>query len=252
MAAIPPVFMVAAAAAVTLGVPLGLYALLTAGRRRRTREIRAQANAQGWRYRKRRWQGNPIAFRIDGQTPGGLHWVMTCGNSNGNDSGWSVQLVLRIPALAGETDWAVLPRDRQSLPKAATPAAEGRIAAFSGALARATAFLRQARELPSGLPDFDQAYQVLALPRVTRPLIDRDLAGRILQWRQEPLPIHSVMAWRDPFAVRLQVRLTDPPDWATVLEFVGLADAWVPRLPAPVKSAEPLRAVDRLIDRFTR
>src|SRR5690242_9576551 len=44
------------------------YTWLTKTRRRLMREIRANAAARGWRYGWRRWQGDPISFRIDGET----------------------------------------------------------------------------------------------------------------------------------------------------------------------------------------
>jgi len=66
------VLIVAVAFAITIGLPVGLYVLLTRGRRRAMREIRQGAEGQGWRYRLRHWQGNPTAFRIDGRTHSGL------------------------------------------------------------------------------------------------------------------------------------------------------------------------------------
>lgn len=143
--------MLAGLAAIVLGLPIGLYVLLTRGQRRTTREIRSAAVRQGWRYRRRRWQGNPTAFRIDGRTPGGLPWVMTSGNSRGDDRGWSVQLAMRFPSLGGEPDLAVLPREGQG--PAIPPNSESRIAAFSEAFAGIAAFLRDAREAPSGVPE---------------------------------------------------------------------------------------------------
>src|SRR5260370_41808954 len=95
-------FIVVVGFAIVLGLPVGLYALLTRGRRRAMREIRRGAEAQGWRYRLRHWQGNPTAFRIDGKTHSGLSWVMTSGSTRGYDKGWSTVLRLRVPILGGE------------------------------------------------------------------------------------------------------------------------------------------------------
>jgi hypothetical protein len=75
----------------TLGVTFGLYALLTRGQRRVTREIRAGGVAQGWRYRRRWWQGNPTAFRIDGRSAGGIDWILTSSDSGTNESRWSAE-----------------------------------------------------------------------------------------------------------------------------------------------------------------
>ena len=111
MTPITPLMSAAGLVAVFLGLTAGLYRFLTMGQRRRTREIRESAGRLGWRYRRRRWQGNPGAFRIDGQTDGGLTWVLTCGNGSDSARGWSTLLALRFPTLGGDPDFAILPRD---------------------------------------------------------------------------------------------------------------------------------------------
>jgi hypothetical protein len=257
MKSIPPVLIVAGLFAIVLGLPFCLYALLTRGQRRTTREIRKAAAARGWRYRRRRWQGNPTAFRIDGQTESGLPWVLTSGTSSGYDRGWSARMVLRFPTLEGETDIAVLPhtgngQDRNLTGSAIPAAAEARLATWSGTLAGAVAFLRDSQEAPSGLSSFDAAYEVLLLPRIPRSPIDAALAARILAWPAEAVTPHSVLAWRDLYAFEFQVRLPAPPNWATVAYFPDLADDWVARLPAPVRSSVSPRMFDRLLDRFLR
>ena len=238
MQPIPPLVIVAALAAVVLGLPFGLYALLTREQRRTTREIRRAAAGQGWRYRRRHWQANPTAFRVDGQTRSGLRWILTSGNTRGYDRGWSVQLVLRFPLLGGETDLAVLPREGQG---------GGSRRLGSGA----AGFFRGARDLASGLPAFDAAYQVLAGPRqIHQPPIEPALAERILQWPADAIAPHSVLAWRDPYGFEVQARLPAPPNWATVSYFIALADDLITRVPPPVKSMAPHTLVDRLIGRF--
>lgn len=111
MNTIPPLLSAAGLVAVFLGLTAGLYRFLTIGQRQGTREIRESAGRLGWRYRRRRWQGNPAAFRIDGQTDGGRTWVLTCGNGSDSARGWSTLLALRFPTLGGDPDFAILPRD---------------------------------------------------------------------------------------------------------------------------------------------
>ena len=257
MQSIPPLVILAGLLAVVLGLPFGLYAILTRHQRRTTREIRTAAAGRGWRYRPRRWQGNPTAFRIDGQTRTGP-WILTSGNSRGYDTGWSVELVLRFPKLGGATDLAILPRERAGhgppLREAAVqPGAESRIAALSRVLATAVQFLRDAVEMPSGLPGFDAAYQVLGLPGQMRERpVDEVLAKRIFEWPAGVIAPHSVLAWRDLYAFEFQARLPAPPNWATVSYFLALADDLMARVPPPMSSPAPRGFVDRLIGHFTR
>jgi hypothetical protein len=253
----PPLLIVAGLSAVVLGLPIGLYLLLTKGQRRTTREIRKAAARLGWKYRPRHWQGNPTAFRIDAQTRSGLAWILTSGNSSGYDRGWTVVLALRFLALGGEPDFAIIPRDTQGhgLPRGqAIPAMlESRIAAFSGAAASDIAFLREAREHPSGSGAFDAAYQVLALPRHSaQSPVDQGFAARILQWPSDAIAPHSVLVWRDPFALHLHVRLPGPPNWSTVAYAAKLGEDLAERVPPPVKQVAARGFVDRLIARFLR
>lgn len=245
--------------AVVLGIPFGLYALLTRGQRRTMREIRAGALQHGWRYRLQRRQGSPTAFRIDGGTRSGLTWILTSGNTSGYDRGWSVLLGLRFPTLGGDVDFAVLPRDSDAhgsplLGSGIPPGVESRVAAFSGTAASAVAFVRDARELPSGLAPFDAAYQILLsqqeLPN--QPVVDCPLAQRILHWPPDTVAPHSVLAWRDPFSLQLQARLPVTPNWATISYFLALAEDLIARVPRPVISPAPQGFVDRLVARFLR
>jgi hypothetical protein len=222
------------------------------------REIRATASERGWRYRLRHWRGNPTAVRIDGQTRSGLNWILTSENTSGYDRGWSVRLGLRIPALGGEVDFAVLPRDSDGCDSALAgcalpPGVENRVAALSGAVAGAIGFFRDAREFPSGLPAFDAAYQALALPRhISQPPVDPALAGRILSWPTDAIAPHSVLAWRDPFGFHIHARLPATPNQATITYFVALAEDFCARIPAPSISPAPSGFVDRLVARFLR
>src|ERR1700722_1744420 len=108
MKSIPPLLLLAGMVMVVLGLPIGLYAFFTSDQRRATREIRKGAAERGWKYRRLRWQGNPTAFRIDGRTERGITWTLTSGNSGRYDRGWTAQLTLRVPALGGDTDLALL------------------------------------------------------------------------------------------------------------------------------------------------
>jgi hypothetical protein len=258
MTLFPPLVIVAGLFAVVLGVPFGLYALLTRGQRRTMREIRAGAAQHGWRYRLRRWQGNPTAFRIDGRTQSGLTWILTSGNTSGYDRGWSVRLGLRFPTFGGEVDFAVLPRDSKAhgsalLGSAIPPGVESRVAAFSGTAASAVGFFRDAQELPSGLAPFDAAYQILQLhQQLPNQPVDSALAERILHWPPDAIAPHSVLAWRDPFGFHLHARLPATPNWATISYFLGLADDLIARVPPAVISPTPQGFVDRLVARFLR
>jgi hypothetical protein len=187
-----------------------------------------------------------------------LNWILTSENTSGYDRGWSVRLGLRIPALGGEVDFAVLPRDSDGCDSALAgcalpPGVENRVAALSGAVAGAIGFFRDAREFPSGLPAFDAAYQALALPRhISQPPVDPALAGRILSWPTDAIAPHSVLAWRDPFGFHIHARLPATPNQATITYFVALAEDFCARIPAPSISPAPSGFVDRLVARFLR
>ena len=252
---IPPLLALVAFAAVTLGVPLGLYALLTRGRRRMMREIRRGAEARGWRYRLRRWQGNPTAFRIDGTTSSGLPWTITSGGTRGYDRGWTCVLELRVPQLGGEVDFAILPRDpalqQKTLGGTISPSAEARVAKFSSVIASGVEFLKNARELPSGLVEFDQAYEILVLPQqFSKSPVDAALAQKFLHWPPEVVTPHSVLAWRHAFGFCLDARLPGPANWKNVEYLASLADEICPRMPAPLGSATPRTVLDRVLGKM--
>jgi hypothetical protein len=254
----PPLVIVIVFFTAFLSLFLGLYALLTRRQQRTMREIRRAACERGWRYRLRRWQGNPTAFRIDGQTRGGLPWTMKSSSTRGYDRGWLATLVLRFPTLGGVMDFAVLPREPgNSGTKLAaddvSQAIPARVTSLSGTAADAVSFLRYARDLPSGLGAFDAAYQVLALlQRVPRSPVERGLAERIMDWPGDAIRPHSVLAWRDPFGLVFEARLPAPANWATVSYRLALGEDLCSRLPAPEVSAAPRTLVDRVIARIVQ
>jgi hypothetical protein len=194
-----------------LGVTFGVYSFLTRGQRRVTREIRSGALARGWKYRRQWWQGNPMAFRLDGRSNGGLEWILTSGNSSSNESRWSAELSLRFPNLGGETDFVVSPRDL-TLPQASPASTGSAFARLSGALAEVS------REYPTGLAAFDAEYEVLGKP------LDPALAASLLAWPAEVIAPQSWLAWRDPSGLHFHVRLKAPPNWATVTYAAGLGE----------------------------
>lgn len=253
---LPPLVLIAVLVAFFFGVTFGLYALLTRKQRGTTREIRDAAEARGWTYKVRRWQGNPAAFRIDGRTGSGMNWILTSGNSSNNQRRWAALLALKIPMLAGGVDFGIVPRDAQwsagAMGRVAIPAvAEERIAAFSGTAASALEFLREAQEMPSGVAEFDAAYRILALPEKTgHPLVEASLAEKILRWPAGGAVLNSFLAWRDPFGLHCQARLSAPPDWATVTYFLAVAEQLSARIPASSSSPERRGVVDRLVGRF--
>jgi hypothetical protein len=265
MRTFPPLLVLAVMAAVVLGLPFGLYALLTRRQRRNMRQIRAAASDRGWQYRLRRWQGNPTAFRIDGRTQSGLAWVLTSGNTRGYDRGWSVETKPRIPVLGGKVDLLMLPRDAtgpgsatkpaslQAIPPAVELAIQARVAAFSGTAAGAIHFFQESREAPSGDANFDSAYRVLALsPNASHSLLDAELAKRMLHWPADTMTPHSLLAWRDPFGFHLLARLPAPPNWPTISYLTSLGDEFSARVPAPEISPGPVGLVDRIAARISR
>lgn len=254
MQALSPLAIVSAALALFFGLFFGLYALLTKTRRRVMREIRAGAAARGWRYRLRRWQGDPTAFRIDGQTQNGLPWILKSTGTRGYDRGWSVRLALQFPTLAGKADVSIFPRDTGNGGPAQAGAAAlsaGAVAKFSEVAAETIGLLQAGREFPSGLPAFDQTYQVLGLPqRFAAAPVDAAVAQHMLHWPVGAICPHSLLMWRDPTALHFQARLPAPPNWATVSYFLVLAEELCRRLPAPDVPANTPTLADRVIARI--
>jgi hypothetical protein len=256
MTGVPALAIIAGMLAVVVGLPFGLYALLTRGRRRSMRQLRAAVAERGWQFRQRRWYGDPTMFRIQGRTHGGLAWIMESFTTHGYDPGWAVRLGLRFPVLGGEADFALLPREPagrgSGLLQPGLPGiAPAEMPAFGDATGSVVGFFRDARESPSGLPAFDAAYQVLGRPSQIRPpLVDQALAARVLRWPADAIAPHSVLAWRDPFGLHFQARLPAAPNWETVSYFLALAKEFTQRLPAPMTAPTPRGFVDRLLARL--
>jgi hypothetical protein len=159
--------------------------------------------------------------------------------------------------LAGKVDFAILPREPDDrgtalLAPGLSAAAQARVATFSTALASAIEFFHDASRFPSGLPAFDAAYQVLALPQQARHPLHTELAARILHWPEQAIAPHSVLAWRDPFGFHLKVCLPAPANWPTVSYSVALAEQFASCLPATSMPSAPASLVDRVIARFQK
>ncbi len=214
---------------IVLALPAALYLWLTRAQRRGMRGIRQAAAAQGWRFRRARWQGNPTAFRIDGRTRSGEPWILTSGNTRGYDRGWSVRMGLRFPGLGGAADFALLPR----------PAGTHQ-------------FVPEGCEISSGLAAFDAAYQVTGAVHISQRPIDSAFAERLLDWPAASIAPHSVLAWRDPFGLRVEFRLPAPPNWATITYAVAAAEHLVARLPPPVRVPRPKGMAARIMKLFLR
>jgi hypothetical protein len=255
MGSVPHVVIAAGMFAIVLGGPISLYAVLTRKQRAVTREIRRGAREHGWHYSRRRWQGNPTAFRIDGQSGSGQRWVMTSGNSGGYDRGWSVTLNIRFPGSGGPTDFAILPRDsHDQSPMTAVydfePEVLEKIARMSGTAAGAIDFLATAIEQATGVKNFDQAYRVSVVPSSDKkPIVDAAFAGRILTWPVDAVAPHSILAWRDIVGMHFRARLPGAPNRATVEYALSLAEELVSRLP-PGSPVEAQGAIDKLLVRY--
>ena len=253
MIQLPALMILALMAAICLGLPVGLYALLTRRQRRATREIRRSAIERGWKYSVRRWRGNPTEFRIDGQSRIGLPLVVTSGSSGVSGDPWSATLAVRFPTLGGEMDFAVMPRGNRGpglsqLAKGVTPSMESRLAAISGAAESAVIFFRDARAMQSGSEAFDAAYEMLALPeKMQKPPFEQSFAERVLHWPADTVRPYSVLAWRDPFALHFLTRLPGPPNWPAVAYAVALAEELSQRVPPPEMSPHPPKSLDRFI-----
>jgi len=254
MKGIPPVLLAALFFAAPLVLVFGLYALLTRGRRRLIAEIRERAEERGWKFGRQSWLGDPTALRIEGWGSASK-WILKSGGAGEHRRGWSAELSLRFPTLAGEVDLAVFPRDQHDRLKIfsprISPEAQAKLAALSGTAASVLGFLREAQEFPAGVPEFDATYRVMALPtRVTASPVDAALAQRLLHWPADAIKPHSVIAWRDPFGLHVQVRLPSTPNWPTVAYFVAVAEDFARHLPPPVGGSEPHGFVDGLVARL--
>jgi hypothetical protein len=235
--------------ATAFGLAAGAYRILTLGQRRNTREIRDAALARGWHFRIRRWQGNPTAFEITGESPSGLPWIVTHGQNSDSSDRWASVLTVRFPSLAGQTDFAILPRDPiedRNLDILASSAIRD-FGSLRGSMgASAIAFVHNAHELRTGLTEFDNRYRVLTMgPAVPA---DVSLAARILNWPAKAMIPHSVLAWRDPFAFRVQARLPGPPPWSTVEHLLLIAFDLADQIPTPQTCLVPSGRLDRFLN----
>jgi len=178
---------------------------------------------------------------------------VTSGSSGVNGGPWTATLAVRFPALGGEMDFAVMPRGERGpglpqLAKGVTPGMGRRVAAFSGAAEGAVTFFRDALAIQSGSDAFDAAYEMLALPqKMQKPPFEPSLAERALHWPADSVRPHSVLAWRDPFALHFLARLPGPPNWAAVAYAIALAEELAQRVPPPEMSPHPPKSLDRII-----
>lgn len=247
----PPLAILGVMIAIVFGLPLVLYFLLTRKRRASMHEIREGAEARGWKFSVRHWTGNPTAFRIDGRTRSGLSLVMKSASARGYDPGWNSTLTVRFPELAREPDVTIIPRrmshDSGLSLRGVSADVQAKVAAFSGLAASAIRLLREGKETPTGVSQFDKDYQVLSLGVSWQPLVDAKLAQKIVNWPADAASMHALLVWRDPFAFHVEARLPAAPNWATICYLVGVAEELCARLPAGRMAAPPKGLVDQLI-----
>jgi len=246
-----PLLLLAAIAALTIGLPLALYALLTRKQRAAMHAIRDSARTRGWSFRMRHWTGNPAACRMDGRSRSGLAIIIKTGSARGYDPGWNATLTVRFPDMAGEPDVAVLPRSASRSSgitlRGVSPDIQAKVAAFSGLAASAIKLMREGKESPSGFAPFDKMYQVASLGVSWQPLVDPRLAERIISWPNDIVALHTLLAWRDPFGFYLEARLPASPNWATISYTVSLAEDLCARLPAGRTVSQPRGFLDQLL-----
>jgi len=237
--------------ALTIGLPVFLYLLLTRKRRATVHDVRDNARARGWHFQMRHWTGNPVAFRLDARSRTSLRMVIKSGSARGYDPGWNATLSVRFPELAGEPDVLIMPRatsrDSGVKMRGVSQETQAKVAAFSGLAASAIRLLREGRETSTGCAAFDQAYQLSTLGVSWQPLVDARLAERMVSWPAGAVALHTLLAWRDPFGFYIEARLPAPPNWATICYLVGLAEELCARLPAGRSVEPPKNMVDRLI-----
>jgi len=204
--------------AVLVAVFIAAYLLARSRWRREAGEIQRKAGEQGWAYDDKGWAGRPTAFRLGGQTAGGLPWILdSLPLVTSRGDGWAHTVLLHVPSLGGEVDWAVLPRQRPmnlltGIAQRGRPAGMAALALFSALAASVNRFFREAHEVPSGLEAFDKAYRVLVrVPRPGRPAVGGQLAEAFVLWPAGAMAPHSVSVWRDFLGLHLQARLFSPP-----------------------------------------
>ena len=244
---------------VVIGLPVGLYRLLTRSQRRFVREIRQHAEQRRWTFHKRQWTGSPTDVRIEGQTASGIKWILTTKGSGASNRGWSVGLHQRFPSLAGETDVAIALRDSIDARLRVSGSIGGKnvalsshspskIAAFSGTAAGVLKFFEEAQEVASGNAAFDKTYRVLMIPdKSQKKPVDPALADSIINWPASGVAVHSTLFWRDPFGFHAEAGLVAQPNWATIEHLVAISEALIERIPQSVPTAAPSGIVDRLV-----
>ncbi len=256
MTGIRAIAIVAAMFAICIGLPVSLYLLFTAERRKAIRDIRHAAAGCGWKFGIRRLLGDPTAFRIEGRTGAGMAWILTTEGSSQQSTRWASEMRLRIPGLAGPKDFDISPRDPKDRSSGLvgarlSPRAEARVAAVSGTLADAIEFNALAREIATGAPAFDAAYRVQILPdRFSHSPIDSGLAKQMLEWPGDAIRPVALLVRRDSFGLHLEVRLPAMPNWSTISWLLALAESLSVKLPAQEQDSVPSGFVDRVVNRF--
>lgn len=204
---------------VALTAQMVLHRFMTRERRRLLREIQRSVDQHMCRFSAQQTGGDPAAFRIEGETFSQLPFSLQSHGAVGKGPGWSYLMELTFSSLGGMLDMAVLPRDRKSV---------------SG---KTDLCPSQAREFPSGLPDFDTVYEVLAAtPQLSASPLSESLAKRFVKWPGDTVAPQSVLAWRDPAGCHLRVHLPKMPNWSTIEYMLTLGEDFCASLPTPVLS----------------
>lgn len=198
--------------------------------------------------------GNPAAFRIDGRTASGRHWVAKTESAGESERGWTQRLTFNCSELAGGMDFVLTPRearDARMMEAALNLSAEWRerISKLSGAAAEAIGFAQEHADAPAGWPPFDAVYSVLVRSGRKSP-VDAALARRIMEWPAAAQTPKAVLAWRGPRGFHVEFRLGAIANWATVEHAVALADALADHLPPAEQAAAPSGIVDRIIQKM--
>jgi hypothetical protein len=221
MNAISPRVLAVGVFAVVLAAQIVLHKFMTRKRRRLLREIQRSVDQHMCRFSAQHRRGDPTAFRIDGETFSQLPWSLQSHGAIGKGPGWSYLMELTFSSLGGMLDMAVLPRDRQVVSD------------------KTGICPSQAREFPSGLPDFDTVYEVLAATtQLSASPLSPGLAKRFLNWPGDTVAPQSVEAWRDPAGCHLRVQLPKMPNWSTIEYLLTLGEDFCASLPTPVLSRE--------------
>jgi len=216
MNAMSPRMLAAGVFVVALTAQIVLHFFMTREKRRLLREIQRSVDKHMCRFSTRH-RGDPTAFRIDGETFSQLPWNLQSHGAVGQGPGLSYLMELTFSSLGGMLDMAVLPRDRK---------------AVSG---KTNVCPSPAREFPSGLPDFDTVYEVLAAtPQLSTSPLSPGLAKKFLKWPGDTIAPQSVLAWRDPAGCHLRVHLPKMPNWSTIEYLLMLGEDFCATLPTPV------------------